>query len=557
MANSDTVRSSTGIAGLDDILHGGLLPSRLYLLDGNPGAGKTTFALQYLLEGRRQGERCLYVTLSETREELFDGAASHGWDLTGIDILELVADESELDADEQLTMYHPSEIELTDTTRKIIREVERLRPVRMVLDSLSEVRLLAQSSLRYRRQILALKQFFIGKSCTLLLLDDRTSEGADMQLQSIAHGVVSLDHAAPVYGRTTRQLQVVKFRGSDFSSGRHDFAIRRGGLQVFPRLTAADHSSVFERTPIKSGVPELDQLLGGGVDLGTTTLLIGPPGSGKSTVALKYASAAAERGDHAAVFAFDESRSILLSRMNGLNIPINEGTGPGQILVRQIDPSEISPGEFVALVRIAVEKDKARVVIIDSLNGYLNAMPKDQFMTAQLHELLSYLHNHGVATFLVVAQSGMVGSNMHSPVDASYLADAVVMFRKFEHAGSVKKAISVMKKRSGGHEESIRQLRFDKAGIHLSEPLMNLRGVLTGVPDRNGQRRRVGHDVAGRTFGRAARPGGHGDPARRRRHLWPAGPGPDRLRRLPQCPGDGEPAVGGCRRDRADGGRVR
>ncbi len=482
MTKAHLPRSSCGVAGLDDILHGGLLPNRLYLLDGNPGAGKTTLALQYLLEGRRLGERCLYVTLSETREELAAGAASHGWDLTGIDVLELIADETELDADEQLTMYHPSEIELTETTRKIIREVERLRPVRMVLDSLSEVRLLAQSSLRYRRQILALKQFFIGRGCTVLLLDDRTSEGSDMQLQSIAHGVLSLNHAAPLYGRTARQLQVVKFRGSDFSSGLHDFTIRAGGLQVFPRLTAADHKTDFERTAIKSGVAELDDLLGGGVDRGTTTLMIGPPGSGKSTVALKYASAAAARGDHAAVFAFDESRSILLSRMSGLGIPINEGTGPGQILVRQIDPSEISPGEFVALVRGAVERDKARIVIIDSLNGYLNAMPKDQFLTAQLHELLSYLHNHGVATFLVVAQSGMFGANMHSPVDASYLADAVVMFRMFEHAGNVKKAVSVLKKRNGSHEESIRQLRFDKDGIHLSQPLMHLRGILSGIP---------------------------------------------------------------------------
>ena len=482
MTKAHLPRSSCGVAGLDDILHGGLLPNRLYLLDGNPGAGKTTLALQYLLEGRRLGERCLYVTLSETREELAAGAESHGWDLTGIDVLELIADETELDADEQLTMYHPSEIELTETTRKIIREVERLRPVRMVLDSLSEVRLLAQSSLRYRRQILALKQFFIGRGCTVLLLDDRTSEGSDMQLQSIAHGVLSLNHAAPLYGRTARQLQVVKFRGSDFSSGMHDFTIRAGGLQVFPRLTAADHKTDFERTAIKSGVAELDDLLGGGVDRGTTTLMIGPPGSGKSTVALKYASAAAARGDHAAVFAFDESRSILLSRMSGLGIPINEGTGPGQILVRQIDPSEISPGEFVALVRGAVERDKARIVIIDSLNGYLNAMPKDQFLTAQLHELLSYLHNHGVATFLVVAQSGMFGANMHSPVDASYLADAVVMFRMFEHAGNVKKAVSVLKKRNGSHEESIRQLRFDKDGIHLSQPLMHLRGILSGIP---------------------------------------------------------------------------
>ena len=475
-------RLRTGVVGLDDVLHEGLIGGRLYLIDGNPGAGKTTLALQFLREGVRNGDRCLYVTLSETREELQAGAASHGWDLAGIEVLELVADESELDGEEHITMFQPSEIELTETTRKVIREVERLQPQRMVLDSLSEVRLLAQSSLRYRRQILALKQFFVGRQCTVLLLDDRTAEGADMQLQSIAHGVISLNHQAPVYGRTMRQLQVVKFRGSDFRSGFHDFAIRQGGLHVFPRLTAAEHMTDFDRTPIKSGVEALDTLLGGGVDRGTTTLLIGPPGSGKSTVALQYAAAAAARGDHAAVFAFDESRSILLSRMSGLGIPIHEGTAPGQVYVRQIDPAEVSPGEFVELVRSAVERDQARVVIIDSLNGYLNAMPSDRYMTAQLHELLSYLHNHGVATFLVVAQSGMMGANMRSPVDASYLADAVVMLRMYEHLGNVKKAISVLKKRNGSHEESIRQIWFDERGIHLSPPLSNLRGVLAGVP---------------------------------------------------------------------------
>ena len=482
MSTTPSIRAATGVTGLDDVLHGGLIPGRLYLLDGRPGAGKTTLALHFLREGVRIGERCLYVTLSETRDELAAGAISHGWDLEGIDVLELISDEKELDADSQLTMYHPSDVELTATTRKVLDEVERLRPARMVLDSLSEVRLLAQSSLRYRRQILALKQFFIGRQCTVLLLDDRTAEGPDMQLQSIAHGVISLDHKPPLYGQTRRQVQVVKFRGSDFRSGFHDFLIRRGGLHVFPRLTASEHLSVFERTPIKSGVEQLDALLGGGVDRGTTTLLTGPPGSGKSTVALQYASAAASRGDHAAVFAFDESRSILLARMKGLGIQIAEGKRPGEIMVRQIDPSEISPGEFVEMVRHAVEGDRARVVVIDSLNGYLNAMPADQFMTAQLHELLSYLHNHGVATFLVVAQSGTLGANMHTPIDASYLADAVVMLRMFEHAGNVKKAISVLKKRSGLHEESIRQIWFDAAGIHLSEPLMHLRGVLTGVP---------------------------------------------------------------------------
>ncbi|MEO6361670.1 MAG: ATPase domain-containing protein [Caldimonas sp.] len=475
-------RAPFGVGGLDDILQGGLIRGRLYLLDGNPGAGKTTLASQYLLEGHRSGEKCLYVTLSETHEELSASARSHRWSLDGIEILELIASEEDLDGESELTMYHPAEVELTKTTRRVLEAIERVRPDRMVLDSLSELRLLAQSSLRYRRQILALKQFFIGRQCTVLLLDDRTAEGSDLQLQSIAHGVISLDHRAPTYGQALRQLQVVKFRGSDFRSGKHDFAIRRGGVEVFPRLMAAEHGSDFDRTPVRSGVPALDELLGGGVDRGTSTLLVGPPGSGKSTVSVQFAAAAAERGEHAAIFAFEESRAILLSRMKGLGVVLREGHGPGEVLIRQIDPAEIAPGEFAQMVRRSVEEDNARVIVIDSLNGYMNAMPEDQFLTAQLHELLAFLNNHGVAAFMVVAQSGMLGMSIRTPVDASYLADAVVMFRMYEHFGKVKKAISVVKKRSGSHEEAIRQIWFDEEGIHLSEPLIHLRGVLTGVP---------------------------------------------------------------------------
>lgn len=475
-------RSITGIPGLDEILCGGLIPERLYLVDGNPGAGKTTFALQYLLEGARVGETCLYITLSETREELEAGAHSHGWSLEGIEIVELIAEEGELDADSQLTMLHPSETELTETTRKVLNAIERLNPKRMVFDSLSELRLLAQHSLRYRRQILALKQFFIGRRCTVLMLDDRTAEGPDLQLHSIAHGVIALDSASPVYGKSRRQLQVLKFRGSDFASGFHDFTIRQGGISVFPRLVAADHSASFERSVIASGVTSLDTLLGGGIERGTNTLLTGPPGSGKSTIALQYASAAAKRGDHAAVFMFDETKAAMLARSNGIGLRVQEGQRPGEITLRQIDPSEISPGEFAYLVRQSVEEYGARVVVIDSLNGYLNAMPQDNFLSAQLHELLSYLNNKGVATFLVVAQGGLMGAGMNAPVDASYLADTVVVLRYFEHGGRVKKAISVLKKRTGSHEESIRQLWFDEKGVHLSDPLTQLRGVLTGVP---------------------------------------------------------------------------
>ena len=479
----DVQRSRTGIIALDDILHGGLIPERLYLIDGNPGSGKTTFSLQFLLEGSRQGEKCLYVTLSETRQELEAGAASHGWSLEGIDVVELIPDQQhELNGDGAVTMIQPSDVELSETMEKILEAIERSKPARLVFDSLSEMRLLAQSSLRYRRQILALKQFFVGRRCTVLMLDDRTAEGPDLQLHSIAHGVIALYVTPPVYGHARRQLQVLKFRGSDFLSGFHDFAIRQGGLVLFPRLVAAEHGAQFSQSVIKSGVASLDALLGGGIERGTSTLLVGPPGSGKSTLALQYACAATDRGDHAASFVFDETKTALLARSQGIGLKLREGTGPGEISLRQIDPVEISPGEFAATVRKCVEQDGARVVVIDSLNGYLNAMPQDNFLVAQLHELLSYLGNQGVTTFMVVAQSGMLGSAMNSPVDASYLADSIVMLRYFEHGGKVKKALSVMKKRTGGHEGSIRELWFDNQGIHLSEPLLGLRGVLTGVP---------------------------------------------------------------------------
>jgi circadian clock protein KaiC len=477
----DHQRARTGISGLDEVLCGGLIPERLYLIDGNPGAGKTTLALQFLLEGIRAGEKCLYVTLSETKQELEAGAQSHGWSLDGIEIIELIADEKELESDQQLTMLPPSEVELNETTRGIIEAVKRGEPRRMVLDSLSELRLLAQSSLRYRRQILALKQFFVGRRCTVVMLDDRTAEGPDLQLHSIAHGVVALDSASPAYGQARREVQILKFRGSDFVSGYHDFTIREGGLVVFPRLVSARHSATFKAESIVSGVDRLDALLGGGVARGSSTLLIGPPGSGKSTIAVQYAAAAARRGDHAAAFLLDETKAALLARSAGIGMAFKEGMGPGEIMLQQIDPAAISPGEFAHRVRESVERG-ARVVIIDSLNGYLNTMPQNNFLTAQLHELLTYLNSQGVATFLVVAQSGMMGAAMTSPVDASYLADSVVMLRYYEHAGEVKKAISVVKSPPAPHERAIRGLEFDARGIHLSDPLMTLQGVLTGVP---------------------------------------------------------------------------
>lgn len=476
-------RLRTGVAGLDEILQGGLIAQRLYLVDGNPGCGKTTFALQFLLEGVKCGEKCLYVTLSETREELEAGAASHGWSLDALEIVELTADQQQdLLSEGPLTMVQPSDIELSETTRRILEVIDRVAPTRMVFDSLSELRLLARNSLLYRRQILALKQYLVGRRCTVLLIDDRTAEGADLQLHSITHGVLAMYVDAPAYGQARRRLQVLKFRGSDFASGYHDFAIRTGGLAVFQRLVAAEHATDFARSLIASGVQSLDRLLGGGVERGTSTLLVGPPGSGKSTLALQYAVAAVRRGGHAASYMFDETKAALRARAAGISLQFTEGEGAGELALRQIDPVEITPGEFTADVRRAVERDHAEVVIIDSLNGYLNAMTHQNFLTAQLHELLTYLNNQGVTTFLVVAQSGLFGASMNSPIDASYLADSVILLRYFEHSGAVKKAISVMKKRTGGHEESIREIRFDKKGVHLSDPLLALRGILTGVP---------------------------------------------------------------------------
>jgi circadian clock protein KaiC len=438
--------------------------------------------MQYLMEGRRIGEKGLYVTLSETRDELKAVAESHGWSLEGIEIIELVAYEQELSGDAELTMYHPSEVELSETTKSILDAVRRVNPQRLVLDSLSELRLLAQDSLRYRRQILALKQFFIGRHCTVLLLDDLTSEGSDIQLHSIAHGVLCLEHLAPAYGSERRRLRILKLRGKQYRGGFHDFVIARGGITVFPRLIAAEHMQPLIHGGVASGVTALDRLMGGGPDRGTSTLLIGPAGSGKSTIAAQYAVASAQRGDHAAIFAFDESIATLATRMNSLGINFKTGGGPGEVTVRQVDPAELSPGEFAHLVRQSVEVDGAKVVVIDSLNGYLNAMPDERFLTTQLHELLSYLGHKGVTTLMVVAQHGIMGTGMQSPVDASYLADSVILLRFFENEGRVKKAISVLKKRSGPHEESIRELRLDKDGIHLSEPLIQFQGILTGIP---------------------------------------------------------------------------
>ena len=472
----------TGIEGLDDVLGGGLTPNRLYVLEGAPGAGKTTVALQFLMEGAKRGEQVLYVTLSETAAELEGVARSHGWDLSGIHIREMLPSPDSLQPDEQYTMFHPSEIELSETTQRILEDVQALSPRRIVFDSLSELRLLSGGSLRYRRQILALKQFFSGRQCTVLLLDDMATTHRDQQVQSIAHAVLRLEQTHSDYGAVRRRLVVVKFRGKDFRGGYHDCRIVRGGLQVFPRLVAAEHVNPVKQDKLPSGIESLDRLMGGGLERGTSTLFVGAPGTGKSTVAVQFAIAAAERGETSAVFLFDESINTLRTRCASMGMDIERWIEAGRVHLRQVDPGEMSPGELVHLIRQAVEGDQASVVVIDSLNGYLNAMPDDRLLIVQLHELLTYLGQAGVATLLVGAHHGMIGTNMQAPVDASYLADAIVMLRYFEAEGEVRQAISVMKKRGGAHERSIRAFTMDDTGLHVGEPLRNFRGVLTGVP---------------------------------------------------------------------------
>jgi len=452
-------------------------------VQGDPGVGKTTLALQFLMAGRDAGETALYVTLSETIEELRVVADSHGWSLDGISLFELPASESVSGQDEN-TLFHPAEIELGETIRMLLDRIDQVKPKRVVLDSLSEIRLLSQGPLRYRREVLALKQHFSGRGCTVLLLDDRTSEPGDLHLQSIAHGVFSLEQLSPLYGSERRRLQVVKLRGSKFRGGYHDFVLATGGIQVFPRLIAAEHKQAFEPSMLKCGIRELDALVGGGLDRGTSTLLMGPAGCGKSTVACQYVKAAADAGERGVIFAFDESATTLLARSSSIGQDLQAELASGAVEFRQIDPAELAPGEFTAQVREAVEQRNVRVVVIDSLNGYLHAMPQENFLILQLHELLTYLAQMGVVTLMVVAQHGLVGP-MDSPVDVSYLADAVMVFRHFEMDGRLRKAISMLKRRSGPHETTIRELSMGPAGLAVSAPVGELRGIMTGLPQQD------------------------------------------------------------------------
>jgi circadian clock protein KaiC len=483
---AEAARISTGSHGLDDVLGGGLDPQRMYLYEGRPGSGKTTLALQFLLEGVRKSERVLYITLSETESELRLVAKRHGWSLGGVTVFELVPPETTLDPSQELTVLHPSEMELSETTRLIFDKVENLDPTRIVIDSLSELRLLAQSPLRYRRQILALKHFFSGRRCTVVLLDDLTAHQNDLQLHSIAHGVVLLEQSAIDYGSERRRMRVVKMRGIPFKGGFHDFIIARGGLEIFPRLVAAEHHKDFEGSLVLSGNSDLDSLLGGGLERGTNALFIGSAGVGKSSLALTYAIAAASRDEYSIIFAFDEGQGTMKARAKTLGLPLEAALARGLIKIHQIDPAELSPGEFAHLVREAVEVGKARIVIIDSLNGYLNSMPDERFLVLQMHELLSYLSQLGVLTILVLAQHGIVGP-MEVPLDISYLSDAVLMLRYFEFDGTVRRALSVMKKRTGNHEHTIREFRLSGNGIKLGPPLKGFSGILSGTPIYNGE----------------------------------------------------------------------
>jgi len=473
--------ASTGIPGLDQVLNGGFPRHHVYLIQGDPGVGKTTLSLQFLMEGARLGEKGLYITMSETRAELLAVARSHEWNLDSIEIYEQLVGEQELTTEDS-SLFHAAEVELGPAIDRMIAEVDRIKPDRVVIDSLSEIRLLAQSTLRYRKQILALKQFFAGRNITALFLDDRTSETNDMQLQSVPHGVIAMERYTPNYGTARRRLEVVKVRGLKFRAGYHDFNILTGGIVVYPRLIAAESPQRLSHTAISSGLGELDAILGGGLDRGTSTLIMGPAGSGKSALASQYLVGAAARGEPASVFIFEETLTTLFRRSESIGLDLKPYVSSGLMNVHQIDPAELQPGEFVQLVRDAVLERKIQLLVIDSLNGYLNAMPEEKYLLLHLHELLTFLGQHGVATIMTFAQHGLLGSHMAASIDISYLADCVVVLRYYEAHGTVSKAISVIKKRSGYHEATIRTLQITSDGVLVGPALRQFRGVLQGTP---------------------------------------------------------------------------
>jgi circadian clock protein KaiC len=481
-------KARLGVFGLDDILAGGLTRGRVYLLEGSPGTGKTTVALQFLLDGAKAGEKGLYITLSETAEELLESAASHGWDLAEpVEVYEVVPPESLLDADQQQSLLYSSDLELGETTKLMFKAIERAHPARIVIDSLSEIRLLAQSSLRYRRQILAFKHYFARYGATVLMLDDLTTEAADKTVHSVAHGVIHLELITPAYGAERRRLTITKYRGQPTRGGYHDFVISTGGVRVFPRLIAAEHETSFPRQRLASGIEELDQLLGGGATRGSSTLILGPAGTGKSLLSIRFALSEIERGGRAAMFIFDEEIGFLLARNKEMGLDLDAHCQSGNLFIEQIDAAEMSPGEFATKVRFLIEYQGVRTVVIDSLNGYQLSMPDDQALFLHIHELLQYLNRQGVTAFLTVAQHGLVGF-MQTPVDITYLADTVILMRYFEAHGRVRRAISIIKNRGGAHEDTVREFRIGQGGISLGPPLHEFQGILSGTPVYIGQK---------------------------------------------------------------------
>jgi circadian clock protein KaiC len=484
MKSALSEKCTTGVPGLDDILSGGIPRGNLYLLQGLPGTGKTTLAMQFLLEGARGGEKVMYVTFSETKSELELVADSHGWDLKGIEILELSALSKVIGASSQTTLFHPSEVELSKTITLLLNKITDAQAVRVVFDSVSELRLLAGSSLRYRRQMLAFKEFFTSRGTTVLFLDDLTTGDGDEHVQSIVHGVMLLEKFRAAYGVERRQFHIVKLRGVKYRGGTHDYVIERGGIVMFPRLVAADHKESFKPKTFSSGSKELDHILGGGFDSGTSNLIMGPAGSGKSTIALKFAMSAADRGERVAIFNFEESPFNLITRAESLGLDLKKHLNSGMISLRKIDPAELTPGQFAALIRGTVN-DHIDMVVIDSLNGYMHAMPEQQFLMLQLHELLAYLGNSGVVTVMVLAQAGIMG-NMQTPLDLTYLADTVIITRFFEAFGNLKKAVSVVKKRTGPHEDSLCELKIGRDGITVGNVLKDFKGIFSGIPSFTG-----------------------------------------------------------------------
>src|ERR1700748_1570401 len=483
---TEDAKAKTGVDGLDDILAGGLARGNVFLLEGSPGAGKTTIAMQFLLEGAKRGESCLYITLSETEKELRASAASHGWSFPAeVAIFELIPPDSLLDKDQQQSLLYSSDLELGEATKQIFEQVERFKPKRIVLDSLSEIRLLAQSSLRYRRQILAIKHHFAKLGATVVLLDDLTAEATDKTVHSVAHGVMLIEEMAPDFGAERRRVRIMKYRGTKYRGGFHDFTIETGGVRVFPRLVASEHRKSFERLQLSTDIKEFDALLGGGIDTGSSTLILGPSGTGKSLIAVSFAMAAIARGEKAAVYAFDEELGLLVERMKGLGFDLAAVQERGDLTLEQVDAAELSPGEFAHKVRDAVASKGIRTVVIDSLNGYQTSMPQENSLILHMHELLQYLNRQGAATFMTVAQHGLVG-DMQSPVDVTYLADTVILLRYFEALGKGRRAISVIKKRTAFHETTIREFELSDKGLTLGKPLDAFHGVLRGVPTYSG-----------------------------------------------------------------------